>query len=166
MDRFLERAMNVAIIVACVAIAMSAASRLYPAAPVPAVPRAGYEPGDSIGDIPGVEWGASERTLLVVVRSTCRFCTESMDFYRRLTSGSRVSKLVGVGTEPPETLRDYFSSHDVPIDVVSVPEGIMRVTGTPTLILVDRRGTVERVWLGRIDPRQEQQVIAALSVGS
>jgi hypothetical protein len=39
----------------------------------------------------------------------------------------------------------------------------LRVPGTPTLILVDRAGVIQQMWLGKLDASREAQVISALT---
>ncbi len=36
------------------------------------------------------------------------------------------------------------------------------VTGTPTMLLVDAKGTVSKVWEGKVQPHQQAGVLAAL----
>src|SRR5690349_12890900 len=78
------------IIVAVVATAVLVKNHLFkprlappvarPAAPGPSVPATGSQLS-----ISGVDWAASDRTLLVVVSTGCHFCSESAPFYQRLT---------------------------------------------------------------------------------
>ena len=37
----------------------------------------------------------------------------------------------------------------------------LKISGTPTLMLVDRSGTVLNAWIGMLSPRQELEVIRA-----
>ena len=44
-------------------------------------------------------------------------------------------------------------------DVVQSPLGIVGVSGTPTLILIDRDGTVRDSWVGKLSEAQATKVI-------
>jgi len=112
----------------------------------------------------------ADYTLLMFLRSTCRYCTESMPFYRTLKNvrdGEAVSvRLAALSAEPREMLEGYLSEHKVAVDstiALSPSEfSAFRVRGTPTLILVDRKNVVRRVWIGLLDSAQQTQVLAAV----
>jgi peroxiredoxin len=127
----------------------------------------GYKVGDDIGVIEGLDFSTAPQTLLMYVRSTCGFCTKSMPFYQRLLEESRSSdvRIVAVGSEEQETINDYLVSHGVRVHgVVSVTAGAIRSPGTPTLILVNREGKVEKVWQGQLMRKAEEDaVVVALS---
>jgi hypothetical protein len=38
----------------------------------------------------------------------------------------------------------------------------IKVSGTPTLLLVDKAGTVADVWAGKLEPSQEEEVLSVL----
>ena len=70
--------------------------------------------------------------------------------------------MIVVGLEPIETLTGYLSSHQLETDaVVSVNPGTLKVSGTPTLVLVDNKGKVTKQWPGALRER-EADVEAAL----
>lgn len=124
-----------------------------------------YQSGERI-TIDGVDFTAAPKTLLLVVRSTCRYCTDSMPFYKTLasapTSGRR-ARIVALTPEAVEVGAEYFDSFGVKLDgVVSTPLTALKVRGTPTAILVSSTGVVEKVWQGRVDSKTELEVAAAL----
>ena len=47
-------------------------------------------------------------------------------------------------------------------DVRQVPLNTLGVRGTPTLLLVNDAGVVTDVWVGKLEPDQQTQVLAAL----
>jgi hypothetical protein len=54
-----------------------------------------------------------------------------------------------VGPESEETLTAYVNSHGVvPDGIFSLPT--LRVNATPTILLVDRDGKLQKVWIGRL----------------
>ena len=160
----LETVANVAVIVAAMFVVAVAASRLWPhshAAPVT------YAPGEVMDVVPGVDYRASERTALVFVRSTCRFCTESMPFYEKMvaqTKGSQQARVVAMSDEEIAVTRSYFARHNVPVqDVIKADAQRFRVAGTPTIIVVDRTGSVRGAWVGVLSNSAQGEVLKLLA---
>ena len=59
-------------------------------------------------------------------------------------------------------LARYLRLHGLTVDqIVSVAQS--RVRGTPTLLLVDRSGVIEAVWLGKVSRDVEQEIISAVT---
>jgi hypothetical protein len=119
--------------------------------------------------VPGVDFRLSDRTLVLVASTSCRYCTNSLPFYKRLSElGSREAKrlrFVVVGQEPVERLEDYFSKAGVSIDqITSVAGAEAPSLVTPTLILVDQRSIVGGIWRGQQSSENEEEVIRAVSV--
>ncbi len=114
--------------------------------------------------LPEVDWAKNGRTLVLAISTQCHFCTESAPFFKRIVK-ERASgvKLLAVLPQPVEEARKYLEGEGVHVDDVrqASPQSI-GVTGTPTLLLVDARGTVSDVWRGKLGPSDEDMVIAAL----
>jgi hypothetical protein len=71
-------------------------------------------------------------------------------------------QLAVVSMEPVETSRIYLEQHGLEIPTVTaVKRGDLKVSGTPTLLLVDRSGAVQRIWRGKLSPPQENEVLEA-----
>ena len=105
----------------------------------------------------------SHSTLVVWVRSTCPFCSESMEFYKRLASGPRRAKLVVMGAEPSGVLEAYVASYGLQPDrVVSWPKGMAKLPVTPVLLLVGNNSIVQGLWRGKLARAHEEAVAAAL----
>ena len=43
--------------------------------------------------------------------------------------------------------------------------GQIGVQGTPTMLLVNSAGVVTKLWVGRVKPEQEQEVLSAIRKG-
>jgi hypothetical protein len=94
-----------------------------------------------------------------------------MPFYRRLTAvragDSGSSRIIAVGPETVEAIKGYFRQHGVPLEAaVTLQPGHasrLKVSGTPTLILVDRNGSVLGVWIGKLKPEAESAVLSAVT---
>ena len=116
---------------------------------------------------PGVNFAAAERSVLVFLRSTCRFCTNSMPFYRALVTKARAGNTVKVyvfSNEEEAETQGYLQRHSVS------PTRILRTTGelaqrvrvTPTLVVVDRAGKVLHVGVGELGVAEQNRVATIL----
>lgn len=137
-------------------------------APRAATPPPDYLPGDKLPEGVDVTLEKADYTLLMFLSSTCGYCTASMPFYGKLSearSNSSVPvRLTAVSGEPREVLVDYLAQHNVAVDAMvglsSNDFRRMKVRGTPTLILATREGVIRKVWIGRLGPEQEAEVLA------
>ena len=129
-----------------------------------------YRPGDTVPANPKLELAGAEQTLILFVRSGCRYCTASMPFYRQLAEAARHQaggvRLVAVSHEPREILARYLEEHQVRVDsAVSLSPAELRhfrVNGTPTLLLVTRKQVVRKAWIGQLNEPQQRQVFASI----
>ena len=125
----------------------------------------GPEVGSKI-ELAGVDLASEDRTLLLVLQKGCHFCTESGPFYQRLareaaSRGNRV-KLLAVLPQDEDEGRKYLSDLGVPVERVKQSSlGKLDVTGTPTLIMLDR-GKVSDVWVGKLPGESEAEVLSKL----
>ncbi len=103
------------------------AGRIYlgAAASVPPEPRI-VKPQQKIS-LPGIDFKQSQKTLLLVLSSTCPFCSRSMPFYQRMMqSKGEHARVIVVGGEDEKTLSNYLRINEVPVD------GIATVTAANT----------------------------------
>lgn len=78
-----------------------------------------YVPGDKAPSLVGLEY-QPRGTVLLVVRSTCHYCTDSMPFYRMLRSDAATKQVqvVALTTDPSDVCRSYLMKHGVQPDTV------------------------------------------------
>lgn len=130
--------------------------------PAAAAPR-GPVTGSPIS-VPGVTWGGREQTLVLVLSTTCRFCTNSAPFYHRLVRESQrtgKTRLVAVLPQATPDATRYLNDLGVAIsEIVQAPLATLGARGTPTLILVDGAGVVKHTWAGQLPPQRESEVLA------
>jgi len=144
-------------------------SAAKPASSTTALPAlATFEVGKTAPPIPGVTYQTGRSTVVLFVRSTCHYCTESMPFYQALAAiGRRArtgARIVAVSSEPEDTLRAYLRSHALDVDsVVSLPENPLGLRATPTLLVIDRAGTLVDARVGRLPEADQQAVIARVA---
>lgn len=116
--------------------------------------------------LPGEDWAGNGRTLLLVLSSECRFCTESAPFYQRLardTAGRTGLRLVAVLPQEVGTGREYLQRLNAPIgEVRQAAPSAVGAQVTPTLILVDGGGVVTHSWVGKLAANEESEVLERL----
>ena len=167
----IENAANIAVIVS--ALVFLGMAYRYLAPPVPAVPREApiYSPGDSVGEIPGVSLSDGKQTVIFFLSSTCRYCTDSMPFYREVaqfvTGSTEVRErvqVVVVGREQEAVLRAYVEAHEFsPDQIKTVTEAdTPKLALTPTLVLVNGAGGVDAAWIGQLDASNQGEFFARL----
>lgn len=165
----LETVSNICVTVASLTlVAVLAAGWTRGASTVQSPPRPelSYVEGRPSPRLSGLATGMGRPTLLLFVRSTCKYCTESLPFYARLTDGSMSASradVIAVTQESVEQCRAYLTQGGVAIaKVVSASGGEAHVRGTPTLVLLDGEGVVRKVWEGKLSPEAEAEVLRAL----
>lgn len=131
-------------------------------APNPAQPHPGMSLKQSL---PGVDWAKNKRTLILAISTQCHFCTESAPFFQRIQKErAKDVKMVAVLPQAVEESRKYLEGEGVQVDdVKQATLNAIGVIGTPTLLLVDGKGTVAQVWEGKLQPDQEGGVLAVLN---
>jgi thioredoxin-related protein len=154
--RSVEIAANVAIILVAIFIVGNfVSSRFRPKQTLTS------PPVGSTVSLSGVDWEKNGTTLLMVLQEGCRYCDESAPFYRRLhdqRSGQQPRMVAVIPGEKAETVR-YLSDHGVLADdVINTSLDKIKVTATPTLLLVDQSGQVKGSWVGKLDENREKEV--------
>lgn len=76
---YLEVATNVAVLLAATAVLASLAAIYFKPASRPQL-RPGIQKGEALADLPGVNFGDSDRSLLIAMSTACVYCGESTPF--------------------------------------------------------------------------------------
>jgi hypothetical protein len=165
----LEKTTNVAIIVACAFLVGTLARSYYLSSRPDPRAQPSIQKG-AVVKLPGA--GATGQqpaapTLVMALSKNCHFCQESMGFYQKLTALKNSSpqglRLVAVLHEKREEAESYLKEHGIGADeVISAPVSQIGVTGTPTLLLLDRENKLQESWVGKLNDSQEAQVIDRL----
>jgi hypothetical protein len=91
-------------------------------------------------------------TFVLDTSSKCGYCTASMPLYAEMLR--RGARLVAVTAEDVEVNRSYLAQHKVlPEAVLPIAETGLRFLGTPSLLCLDRAGTVRGAWAGKLSPK-------------
>jgi hypothetical protein len=159
----IEGAANVMVIILAVVVgSVFLKDRLSTAAPEANSVKA----GDRLAKLDGWDWGAHDQTLVLALRKGCHFCEDSTPFYQRLVAqqqqeGSN-SAIVAVFPDTADTVKQLVQSERLVVHALAgVPLDRLKVDATPTLLLVDRSGTVLNAWMGILSPREELEVMRA-----
>lgn len=116
--------------------------------------------------LPDVDWARNRRTLVAVLSTTCRYCTESASLYQQIaTERSKRDdvKTIALFPQPIADAQQYLSGLGVSVDEIKqVEPSAVNARGTPTLLMVDETGTVKKVWVGKLPPNKEAEVLTEL----
>ena len=147
----LEQLANVAIIVVALLLGGVLVKRYLLPQAESTQAQARIQPGTKLS-VPGVEWGKNERTLLLVLSTSCHFCTESSPFYQRLAQEKAKKRGVGLVAVLPQSVDEsqkYLNDLGVSVDdIKQAGLDAVQVRGTPTLIMADRTVAVLESWVG------------------
>jgi thioredoxin-related protein len=155
--RWIEISANVAIIVVAVVIVLVFAKNFFASKAQPQSIAAGF----NLNQQP-VNWSASKKNMVLALSTTCHYCKESSKFYEQLVKDCRNvhTRTVAFFPQPMEQAQTYLKSEGVDVDqVVSADFHLLQINGTPTLLLVDEHGTVQKIWLGKLNDTKEKEVL-------
>ena len=165
----LETLANTAIIVLSVTVAAVLAKN-YLLAPVSPGPL-GIRKGQTFELPQEANFTTAESTLVVALSPGCSFCTQSLPFYRSLVtrrdSGKAPLRIVAVVARKGQIEDEQRILEEAGIHVDALlPADLaeLGISGTPTLILVDRRGEVMEVWPGKLSEEREIRVLQSLGL--
>jgi hypothetical protein len=128
-----------------------------------------YAKGEKLPVLSGTDFSKHDRNLVFVVRSTCQYCTASMDFYRSVVQTRNQSKsdvaVIAVAPEALDTSRAYLDSYQLkPDEIVSIGPGDLQFPGTPYIILADSTGSVLETWRGQLSKDREVEFMKTVFV--
>jgi peroxiredoxin len=112
-----------------------------------------------------IHWEAGRKNIVLALSTTCHYCSESAGFYRQLVKEcqARGVRTIAVLPQTVSEGQSYLSGNGFKVDEVRqsfLPD--LEITVTPTLLLVDGQGKIERVWYGKLPPEKEKEVLAKL----
>lgn len=129
--------------------------------------------GAQIKTPPGTRFGDYERNAIIFVRSTCKYCTDSMPFYRRVMERAENSPGVSVtfvGVEPIDVTVQYLAMHGVATRPGAVHQiessDYPFVSGTPTVLAIGRDGRLLRLWRGKVDDSGGNEILRVLGLSA
>jgi len=160
-SQMIDRIINL-LLLAAVAYIMSAGGASSPRGPNDP----DYIVGEIAPSLSGVDYRDSDRTIVLYLRSTCRYCVESMPWFEKLsqqaqTTGARV---VVISRQEQEVLERFVTDSDLSVfTTVSVGlDAWPKLTNTPGIVVVGRDGTVRGSWRGRLSDESQREIIRAV----
>jgi thiol-disulfide isomerase/thioredoxin len=161
----LELVANIAIIVVAVILGYVLVKQfVFPAPPAAPAQMKQPEIGAKI-NLPDTDFSASEKTLILALKKGCHFCSESAPFYQKLAqmAPEKGVRLIATFPHSVEEGQGYLKELNVPIaDMKQADFAAINVGGTPTLILTDKNGQVQKFWIGKLPADKETEVINSL----
>lgn len=161
----IELTANILIIVVAVMLVGVLAQRYFFAAPAPSEPKSPTV-GTKISDA-NFDWSKSNKNVLLVLQKGCKYCTDSAEFYKKLIQQTREDKnvkITAVLPQPKEEAEKYLSELGVSgIEVKQSQLNSLNVGGTPTIIVTDDKGEISDVWMGKLPPEKESEVIKKIA---
>jgi thioredoxin-related protein len=74
-------------------------------------------------------------------------------------------RLVAVFPQDVGAGKKYLDDLGVPVtQVIQASLNSLQVQGTPTLVIVDKNGTVTQSWVGKLDSERESQVLGRIKI--
>jgi len=162
----LENATNIALLVICSLLMWQFAARYNLRAHNSSAPGHNVSlDGKSLNAFSDYKWSDHYKTLLLGLKVGCRYCEANMSFYKQLSDLSRAHKLKATPLvfmpDSKESAIQLLKSNDINIDgIYAHPLSSVQIYGTPTLMLVDSHGRVEKAWVGQLAPSDEEQVVS------
>ena len=161
MGRKIEMAANVAIVIVAIVVVVVFLKSRNSGSPA-------QSPTISAGtelSLKGVNWQETKKHVVLALSTSCHFCSESGPFYQELTRACR-EKGVHTIAVLPQTSKDaaaYLKGLGVSVDEIrQVPLSSIQVPSTPTLLFVDGKGIVRKVWVGKLPSESQKEVLAQL----
>lgn len=111
---------------------------------------------------PGVPAAGGRTTLVIYLSPACRFCQESMPFYRKLSSRvqqSATTKLAFPIRGDRTAFKSYLSTNGLDPESASDLPIVPGIVGTPSVVSVSS-GMISGSWSGRLSPQQEEKLLS------
>lgn len=112
-----------------------------------------------------IDLSKSPLTVLLALRTTCRFCEQQTPFYRRLIkeAQSKNVSVIALFQEELVSAHDYLRAEEIDItNVLQVRLRRLGITETPTLLVVNQKGEILSKWVGRLPLPTESHILDML----
>jgi rhodanese-related sulfurtransferase/predicted DCC family thiol-disulfide oxidoreductase YuxK len=120
---------------------------------------------DNVVHLEGVDLSKSEQNIVVFLDKSCKFCNLDVPFYQRLAKESQTHD-VNLIVAFPHDLREgqqYLAENQIgPDKVVRLHFNQLGVQGTPTIMILNRRGGIIAKWSGELSAPLEDYIVSIL----
>jgi len=130
----------------------------------PPAPEPAYRTGTAI-DTPKEWYQGAPFTLLVFARASCGACQKAQPFFKRLVNDIGAGIRVVLVTSAGEADEDAYYARGLGLETNAIRTAVpgLSVRVTPTLVLVDRQGTILDAWEGVGPPEKQSQIAQSLT---
>ena len=122
--------------------------------------------GESLDIRGSANSSSAKKTAIIALQIGCRFCKQSLPFYRRLVAeagSTTATHLIFAFPQSVDDARLYLTTNGiVASDVRQVSLKSIHVIGTPTIILLNKQNKVQSFWIGALTQDNESMVESAL----
>lgn len=164
---WLELTVNVALLAVVALIGVTYVNSRSAVQPVAAAQQARpqIKAGDTVQKF--ASYSTQDKTLVAVMSTTCHFCRESLTALADLdkTAKANGKSQVAVVLQPsanPIAAAQFLSPAAEVRYIAGLSSADFAIHGTPTFALVDRKGKVSKVWVGRLDAQSTAEIKAYL----
>jgi hypothetical protein len=165
----LERASNVAVIVAAVVLIFAVFFRRGSEGRNADRPTRGQLESKLRGEVvsnPEFLPGSNPFSCVLALSTHCPFCEQNVAFYQKISTRrpSNNFQLVGAFPQPQSEAVEYLRKRGIAADrVISLSLGDLRVEATPTILLIGQQGQTIGAWVGALDQARQNEVLEMLS---
>jgi thiol-disulfide isomerase/thioredoxin len=128
-----------------------------------------YKTGDHIARSIWQTMPDAKRTVVIAERSECAYCRASMPFYAELVraAGDAGVEVVSVTSDDKATHQRFLDANHVHVGrIIPLTDTPLKVSATPTLIVLDQSKTVLGAWVGQLSSDEENKVLHLVRSGS
>lgn len=162
----LETSTNIAVLLVAIAALSTLVITVFVKSQSPSL-RSGLYKGRILGQVPKVDYQLNGKTLLIALNTECSYCRESLPFYRKLVDANRSNNklhIVAVFPNRAEEVARYMKENDLGLEsVAEVSFAPLMISGTPSIILINKDGTVTDFWIGKLQDSEADKVIQFLT---
>lgn len=165
--KHLEVATNIAVLLVAVVVLITFAWKFLAGSPKPKL-QSGLQKGVAFKQLSGIPYGDSPQTLFIAMSTKCHYCDESVPFYKHLVEiqrGNSTTRLIALFPNTQSEVNQYVKDRQLDLNTIAAVDfNALNVSGTPTMILIDRNGKILDFWVGKLLEGDQLQVVKAVSM--
>jgi len=167
-DRILERATNLAIVLSAIAF-VTIVAKGWTAGTSGSTGAPRYAVGQKLEQLDArVSFSAAPKTVLVFTNSNCQYCLASIPFYKRLIARRDEAQssvpIIAIAKQSQELLNDFLTTNGLKVDraveLTDPSKFVMNIT--PSILVVDSKGVITSLWIGKIPSTEEEKVLKTI----
>ncbi len=163
LNRLIKEAIVVIVAALVVTVAAGAAFTWYAHSHSAATAKKTIMPELSVGDpvkVNGSLLSGGSMAILLITSPICRYCLASKQFHKTLSTEAAANHVpLYIAVPSKKTSELYLKTAEITGDQKSWSDLGFRITGTPTLILIDSTGAARAILVGQLPPASEMEVL-------